>query len=216
MSSSSRRLGRLVPAAVITTTLLVGCQIRDDSSSARESLELTRNVERTGLDDGGDSEWGLSESEILGVLATAHEGQIVHGHMVVGALGDETLRAYAGDIVKAHTRAQLKLAQLSDARALEMRDSPVAQELSATDEAVTHSLAAQSEGSDLDRKYALAQVSKHRELLEVIDHLLLPDAHSPELRQELKRERHEISAQLARIDALAKRLEPEPVYRSSL
>jgi len=167
------------------------------------TAEPTVASDNTDTDESGPV---LSEGEIVGVLEEANAAEIVHGHLVVERLTDDALRKYAGDMIKVHTQAQVHLSELSAARSLGSADSALAQELSSRHGAVSNALETEQACARLDRRYALAEVLHHEELLELIGYALLPESRSDALRAELQRTRYLTQRHLARARALAERL----------
>jgi predicted outer membrane protein len=209
MILTSHHLERIVPAALFAGSLLCACQGPSMEPSAGINT-VSAGAQAAPLEDGTEPAGTLSEDQIVGVLATANESEITHGHLVADKLTHEELRRYAGDMIVVHTQAQVRLSQIVTDQALTVDDSPIAQDLNSDDGAAASALENAPTGLSLDLKYAQAEADHQQKLLELIDNMLMPDAHNEALQAELQQSRTATIEHVQRVNDLAAQLTPEP------
>ena len=123
----------------------------------------------------------LTEDQILGVTRTANTGEIEQGRLAMTKAHDPRVKSLAAMMVKDHSEAQTKGANVAKKADLKPSSSPTADALQSDAENFTRSLKAES-GTDFDKSYVDAQVREHQAVLDAIDQKLMPSAKNPDVK----------------------------------
>ena len=149
--------------------------------------------------DGSEANVGdaaiLSEAQVLGVLASANQGEINEGNLAPGRASSPAVLAFAARMVTEHTAALNRVTALASSTGLTPVASPTSQALDAISASTVQALTPLS-GSVFDVAYIQSQVAAHNTVLNNIDRQLLPSATTEALRSELTTTRAAVAEHL--------------------
>jgi len=152
-----------------------------------------------GSADAGTESAKLSESEVVGVIASGNAGEVDDGLFALArAVNEPAVLAFGSRMVTDHSQNQQQLGQLGE----KPKESSTSKQLRSEAEKVDAQLS-QVAASEYPRAYLDASVEDHTKDLERIDSQLLPSAKSTELKTFLTKLRATISTHLK----LAKQLQ---------
>jgi putative membrane protein len=155
------------------------------------------------LADGGQAV--LTEPQIVGVTATANQGEIDMAAAYLPRGQNAQARAFAQQMITEHQAALNSDTAL--ARSLGITPAPsIAQQqlLTLTDQTIVQLQATQP--PQLDLGYMQSQVVAHQQVLLTIDQQLLPSATTPALRDQLVRMRATVAGHLDEAQAIVQNL----------
>jgi putative membrane protein len=146
-----------------------------------------------------------SDAQIAAALLAANDGEVQENMLAVTKAVTPTVRAYAQDLVAAHSATVARLNTVATAANITPSDSDITTQLRSTSTRTRAKLQAAST-SDFDMIYLQSQIDAHLDALKLIDEQLLPDAVATSLRAEIVTERADVAMHLLRARALAETL----------
>ena len=144
---------------------------------------------------------GSSDNHMLGMYLMANDVDLSYAKLALAVTESADVRAFAKRMLTDHTQMSASLNALVTGRDFVPADNRLSRDL--RDRATIHrdSLRTLS-GQDFDSAYVATELDSHKQLLSLIDDVLLPRAHDGELRELLANMRPVISAHLAHADQL--------------
>lgn len=156
-------------------------------------------------DTGSASAPALTDEQILQIVHVANLGEVEQAKRAQQKAKNAKVKTFAGMMVKDHTDADVKGADLAKKNKLTPSDSPVSTMLKTDSEKTVEQLNAQT-GADFDRAYMDAQVKAHQTVLDTIDVKLLPNVKNAELKTMIQAVRPKIEAHLKEAQEIQKSL----------
>ncbi|TAK20844.1 MAG: DUF4142 domain-containing protein [Myxococcaceae bacterium] len=160
----------------------------------------------TGMGGVDSPDMTLSDGEIVATVAASNRGEITLGTFAQGRASSRAVREFARSTVSAHTEAGTRMAALVQRLGLTSIEGTESLRLNAEATSSRQQLS-RLRGGAFDREYLDAQIAAHGELLELLDHKLIPSAHAADLRTALQSDiRPMVAAHLAHARSLRRRL----------
>jgi putative membrane protein len=137
-------------------------------------------------DDETPQNTSLDDPQVLGVLATANQGEVTFSQRGVDNGQDAQVKTFARDMVDMHTMALARVQSLASTTGLATKESNVSASLMSAEKDAESKVDAQTAPSrEYDLHFMCAQVRLHRGVLKVIDESLTPSAKRQEVRDEV-------------------------------
>ena len=168
-------LTQLSFAAVVL--IATGCSKSSEPSAAASQGDEASPQEQ-------DMARGLSDGQLLQVLATVDTGEIQQAQVALTKASSPQVRNFASDMIEQHTRAKQMGAALSSQNGLALRPSPISDKLDKKGNATLEKLQ-RTDSREFDNAYMQAQVMQHDEVLKTLDDKLIPSASSAAVKQQL-------------------------------
>lgn len=146
-----------------------------------------------------------SDPHIVGIVATANQGEIDQGNAAATRATNPDVRAFAQMMVADHTTALGAIRDTSARAGITAADNDTTAALQRTSRETITNLATYS-GADFDRQYMQTQVDLHQWLLTALDQHLIPLATNRDLRSLLETQRVTVAAHLEQARAIRGRL----------
>ena len=137
----------------------------------------------------------LSPGQVVMITELANNAEIEQGKLAQTKAKSASVRKFAQMMVKHHSEAKTEQTQLYRDLGLAAAQSQAATSLKESADRTTSSLRG-STGSAFDTAYMDSQVQEHQDLLDTIDHQLLPAASDERLVNGLKKMRGTVQAHL--------------------
>jgi predicted outer membrane protein len=149
-------------------------------------------------DDDDDNETGvvtLTDAQIVGVAATANQGEIDAANVYLPRGQDANARQFAQRMITEHTATLQRQMALAQSLGLSPAPSTTQAQLQAMASQTVTTLDA-TPASRIDLAYMESQVVMHSEVLRLLDDQLIPNATIGALREDLVRTRADVAAHL--------------------
>ncbi len=199
------RLVRLMPAVLLLTYAVPVCAQETERDSlalpprGQPAEVLPGQLEGQGENDGTAEALAgavLSDPEILHVFLTANRGEVVASRPV-GDGAEEEVTAYARHMIDKHS----DVIRRADSLAMALGVEPQANTVSRALEQIAQGVAQRVEGLDdpdhRDMQYMESQIALHRQTLDLLDFVLIPNAQDESLRALLSQTRADVMRHLA-------------------
>lgn len=154
----------------------------------------------------------LSDADIVGITDTAHRGEIEQAQLALERSSDPGVRAFAQRMIEDHGHALERQSALVSRLGLPLSHGTFSQRWSSQSQQILDTLRAQ-QGDAFDRAYIDAQVRQHRQLLDMLDNQLIPNATQPQLRAQIEELRPVIASHLAQAQRIQARLSSSPTVQ---
>jgi putative membrane protein len=190
---------KLVPVYVLVGALaaLGGCSSKDNTEypppAASQGSEATP-PELTAS--------RLTDGQILQVIASVDSAEIKQGQLALTRATDARVREYAQHMIDQHTQAKQKGSQLASANEILPVQSPLANKLE-TKTAQIQTTLESTKPAAFDTTYMTAQITEHKEVLEVLDSELIPAAKNPAMGEHLSKMRNLVQMHLSEAQLIA-------------
>lgn len=164
-------------------------------------LSACTMMNRTADHAGGamTSQTMMADSDVLKVFMTSNDGEIVTSQAIVGRTQNADVRAFAQMMITDHTAVNDRAAALP----MQPRDNMVAMSMRQNATAKAAQIAGMS-GAMQDKTYMEAQVVLHGNTLDMLNNVLIPNAHDPQLRALLTETRGPVEQHLRRAEQIFK------------
>jgi putative membrane protein len=137
-------------------------------------------------DDGSPQNTSLSDAQVLGVLATANQGEVSFSQRGIDNGRDAQVKTFSRDMVDMHTMALAHVQTVASSTDLGTADSNVSASLKSSEKDAETKVDAQTAPSlEYDLYFMCAQVRLHRGVLKTIDESLVPSAKRQEVSTEV-------------------------------
>jgi putative membrane protein len=143
----------------------------------------------------------LSDEHVAGVALLGNNVEIAYALLAPARAADGDVQSYAARMRTDHTSLNAQLTDLLSRIDLEAQDDPAGRALRDVSLA-RHARLQRLTGRAFDAAYLDDDVLSHRELLDVIDRVLTPNARHRELREYLAALRPAVAAHLANAEQL--------------
>jgi putative membrane protein len=174
-----------------------------DSAAATAQPADTQAVGGAGTGSMEEAAAPMSDNTIFATMASANEAEIDAGRAALERASDTTVRAFAGDMVREHSRLQRQADQL--ATKLELAPQPLANDTIQAKAVAAETALAAARGGAFDREYVRGRVSGHANTLRMLKGAEAAAA-SPELKALIGRTIPVVERHLARARELQVRV----------
>jgi putative membrane protein len=157
------------------------------------------------MTDGGMASRPNSDPHIVGIVATANQGEIEQGNAAASRATNADVRAFAQMMVADHTTALSAVRDTSARAGITPADNDTTAALQRTSRETITNLATYS-GAEFDRQYMQTQINLHQWLLTALDQHLIPMAANRDLKSLLETQRVSVAAHLEQARAIRGRL----------
>ncbi|HEY3593253.1 MAG TPA: DUF4142 domain-containing protein [Polyangiaceae bacterium] len=141
------------------------------------------------------AEPALTDAQILHVLHTANAGEIEQAKLAEKKTKNAHVKKFAMMMVKDHGDADKKGAGIAKKIKVSPESNDVSAKLEGDAKQLTSSMSSET-GASFDRSYIDAQVKEHQAVLDTIDHRLLPNAKSDDVKTLLQAVRSKVDSHL--------------------
>lgn len=148
----------------------------------------------------------MSDSEVLGVVAAANDGEVQMADVAIKKAKSKDVKDFASMMKTHHSQGLTKTKATATKTKLTTADSDVSAFLkNDTDKTIKD--IKDKDGKDFDRAYIDSQVSAHKAVLAAIDNRLVPSAQNSEVKALLTETRKVVSDHIAKVEEIQKKLE---------
>lgn len=177
-------------ASVAAFTSLAACASQDNMKPAGGSPEIITDTAAT-----KPPATTLTDSQIVGVLRTANDGEIEAGQLAKTLASNAKVADFGDMMVKAHGDANEKLNTCAQKTEIMPTDSALSAQLK-TEHTQLMDRLSQLKGAEFEREYMKAMVEGHEKVLKMLDEQLIPNAKNDELQALVKEMRPEVAKHL--------------------
>ena len=135
----------------------------------------------------------LTDSQVIKVVSTANNGEIMQAKTALPKLKMDQTRKYAQLMINAHSSNEKKGQALATRLKLTPQASNISTSLQNESDRITEKL---SQSAAVDKDYMMSQVKVHRKVLMIIDKQLIPNAKNSELKNMLTQTRTAVAKHL--------------------
>jgi putative membrane protein len=149
----------------------------------------------------------LSDGQIAKIADTANSGEMEQGRYAVAHATDARVKQFAQHMVSAHGGIGQTMTTVLQKESIVPAASPVSSKLGADAQSTLASLEGKS-GAGFDRSYIDAQAKEHKDVLDLFDNTLIPNAKDAQLKAALQQVRPMVAEHLKEAEDLQKTLAP--------
>jgi putative membrane protein len=150
----------------------------------------------------------LSDDEIVAVMTAANDGEIQEAELARSTSSDGLVTGFANRMVADHSAANQMLVSTSVSSSLSPIENPLSNRLRVESSKQQKKLMALS-GTEFDQAYMQAQVKDHRQVLALIDDILLPQVRNTMLKALLRSMRKTVAMHLSMARDIVDQLEAD-------
>ena len=155
---------------------------------------------------GKPAEKPLTDAEIVQVTSTANNGEIEMAELAKKTATHADVKSFATMMITQHKEMETKGKALATKAKITPAENEASTALKTEVQTTLTSLKTQK-GKDFDKAYMEAQVKAHREVLNVFDNKLLPNAQNSDLKTLLADARSHVAAHLAKAEEIQGKLD---------
>jgi len=148
----------------------------------------------------------LTDAEIVAVTSTANNGEIDMANLATKSATSADVKNFAAMMITQHKDMESKGKALAAKAKITPADSDASNALKSDVQSTISSLKTQK-GKDFDKAYMDSQVKAHRDVLNMFDNKLLPNAQNGDLKTLLTDGRSHVAAHLAKAEEIQKKLD---------
>jgi putative membrane protein len=127
----------------------------------------------------------ISDAEIAAIVIAANQVDIDAGALAASTSASAQVKAFGEQMVAAHTAVNKSASELAARIKLAPKDNATSQSLKAGGEKTVARLRT-LKGTAFDKAYVGNEVAYHQQVLDALDHTLIPNAKNPELKKLLE------------------------------
>lgn len=151
----------------------------------------------------------LTDAEIVAVTSTANNGEIDMANLATKTATNADVKNFAAMMITQHRDMETKGKALAAKAKITPADNDASTALKSDVQSTITSLKTQK-GKDFDKAYMESQVKAHRDVLNLFDNKLLPNAQNGDLRTLLTDGRSHVAAHLAKAEEIQRKLDAAP------
>jgi putative membrane protein len=151
----------------------------------------------------------MTDAEIVAVTSTANNGEIEMAQLATKTATNAEVKNFAAMMITQHRDMETKGKALAAKAKITPADNDASTALK-SDVASTLTTLKGQKGKDFDKAYMDAQVKAHRDVLNMFDNKLLPNAQNGELKTLLNDARGHVATHLAKAEEISKKLDSAP------
>lgn len=125
-----------------------------------------------------------TDPQIVGIVIAANQIDIDHGNMALAKSKDKQVRAFAQQMVTDHSAVQKSVLDLGAKLKVTPEDSPTSESLKAQSAQTLEKLKGLS-GKKFDDAYVDSEIAYHKQVIDALTNVLIPNAQNPELKAAL-------------------------------
>jgi putative membrane protein len=175
------------------------------AAPATPAAAVATTTQSAAMPDTAPAAVQLTDAEIAKVTDVVNTGEIEQAKLAKTKATSQRVKNFATTMLNQHTQMQQKDAQLARKLTLTLEDNSVAEEL-ASKGAKTLADLKLVEATRFDQAYMAAQVAQHREVLELIDQQLIPQARETQLKAALEKARAMVQKHLTDAEQIQQQL----------
>ncbi len=179
----------------------------DMNGPATDKQKGSTNALGNAVGTGEGSAPTLNDGQILGVTDAANKGEIDQANLAIKKGKSADVKAFAKMMVGDHTEAKKKLDTLAVGKSITTEKSDDATKLETDGQASMGTLGSLT-GKDFDKQYLDLQITEHQQLLDGLDHKLIPQSTNPDLKTALKGVRDKVATHLKKAQEIQTKLNP--------
>ena len=187
-----------------------------ESKPATTDAKPVENAMGGGTNAGNDTttsakpaEKALTDAEIVAVTSTANAGEIEMAELAKKTATNADVKNFAAMMITQHKDMETKGKALAAKAKITPADNDASTSLKTDVQSTITSLKTQK-GKDFDKAYMESQVKAHRDVLNLFDNKLLPNAQNGELKTLLADGRTHVATHLAKAEEIQKKLDAAP------
>lgn len=198
-------LKQIGPILIVGAAALAACSKGDASETPRAAASQgdEASPQEPLAVDNSRATSQLSDSQILGILATVDSGEIEQARFAFSQANDPRVKQYAEHMIEQHTESTQKINALASQNGLTPTASNNASTLQTKSQTILEGLKSATDAS-FDATYMQAQIQQHQEVLDMLHAQLLPASRSDALSAHLKSTHSMVQSHLNE----ARRIEP--------
>jgi putative membrane protein len=154
----------------------------------------------------------LTDGEIVAVTSTANAGEIEMANLAAKTATNADVKNFAAMMITQHKDMETKGKALATKAKITPADNDASTSLKNDVQSTISSLKTQK-GKDFDKAYMESQVKAHRDVLNLFDNKLLPNAQNGDLKTLLTDGRSHVAAHLAKAEEIQKKLDAAPAAK---
>ena len=154
----------------------------------------------------------LTDGEIVAVTSTANAGEIEMANLAAKTATNADVKNFAAMMITQHKDMETKGKALAAKAKITPADNDASTALKTDVQSTITSLKTQK-GKDFDKAYMESQVKAHRDVLNLFDNKLLPNAQNGDLKTLLTDGRSHVAAHLAKAEEIQKKLDAAPAAK---
>ena len=148
----------------------------------------------------------MTDAEIVAVTSTANNGEIDMANLATKSATSADVKNFAAMMITQHKDMESKGKALAAKAKITPADSDASNALKSDVQSTISNLKTQK-GKDFDKAYMDSQVKAHRDVLNMFDNKLLPNAQNGDLKTLLTDGRSHVAAHLAKAEEIQKKLD---------
>jgi putative membrane protein len=154
----------------------------------------------------------MTDAEIVAVTSTANNGEIDMANLATKTATNADVKNFAAMMITQHRDMETKGKALAAKAKITPADNDASTALKSDVQSTITSLKTQK-GKDFDKAYMESQVKAHRDVLNLFDNKLLPNAQNGDLKTLLADGRSHVAAHLAKAEEIQKKLDAAPATK---
>lgn len=154
----------------------------------------------------------LTDAEIVAVTSTANNGEIDMANLATKTATNADVKNFAAMLITQHRDMEMKGKALAAKAKITPADNDASTALKSDVQSTITSLKTQK-GKDFDKAYMESQVKAHRDVLNLFDNKLLPNAQNGDLKTLLTDGRSHVAAHLAKAEEIQRKLDAVPAAK---
>jgi len=137
----------------------------------------------------------ITDPDIVAIFVAANDADIKNGEQAKSRARSQRVKDFADRMIQDHTAAKNEATRLAETLSLTAQDNETSRSIVSTNDAMRDSLG-KLQGTDYDKAYVDNEVAVHEQVLDALDHTLIPNAQNAELKTLLERVRPTIQSHL--------------------
>jgi len=137
----------------------------------------------------------ITDPDIVAIFNAANDADIKNGEQAKSKARSQRVKDFADRMIQDHTAAKNEANHLAETLSLSAQDNETSRSIASTNDAMRDSLGKLA-GADYDKAYVDNEVAVHEQVLDALDHTLIPNAQNAELKTLLERVRPTIQSHL--------------------
>lgn len=187
--------------AIATLLVLSSCAKKNEetmtsSTTNNTPVESTTTAPATGAPN---------DAEIAATVTAANDTDIENGQLALSKSKDASVKAFAREMVAAHTQLNEQGKALLSKLNVSPSDNPTSTSIRSGGESTRATLKGLN-GAEFDKAYVNAEVDLHQSVLDQLDNTLIPSAQNAELKDMLQKARPTIAEHLDHAKQLKSKL----------
>jgi len=180
------------PARMLLTILLA---ITLTSCAKKESDQTTSSTTTAAVDSTPAASSTPTDADIAATVTAANDTDIQNGQLALTKTKDKDVKAFANDMITAHTALNKQGGDLVAKLGVTPTDNPTSTSLKMGGESTRETLKGLT-GAEFDKAYINSEVDLHQTVLDQLDNTLIPAAQNAELKALLQSARPTIADHL--------------------